>query len=234
LSNARKLFVPDIDGKRRLKRWFPQLTVEVRPHPEPELPAPKDTKRKKDALSRIPPRNVEGARRIAILGSIGPHKGSILIEQTAQAATERGLGIEFIIVGHTDRDKELKAIGNVIITGRFDEVDSVDLLRATNADFAWFPAVCPETYSYTLSAALKVGLQPVAFDFGAIASRLRDLQTGVLMPLELMLDPTRLADRLMALPKHKKRTLTSFEAAVYRSPILESYYGLGRDNHARS
>jgi O-antigen biosynthesis protein len=229
LANARKLFVPNIDVKRRLERWFPNLTVAVRPHPEPEFPVLKPSKVEKDTLSRIPPRHIEGSRRIAILGAIGAHKGSTLIEQTAQAARERRTRIEFIIVGYTDRDNELKAIGNVTITGRYDETDSVDLLRATNADFAWFPSVWPETYSYTLSAALKAGLHPIVFDFGAIASRLRELERGILLPLELMLDPIRLAERLLTLPKHE-RTLTSFKAAVYPSPVLDSYYGLARDD----
>ena len=48
------------------------------------------------------------------------------------------------------------------------------LLQALQADAVWFPALWPETYSYTLSAALEAGLPIIAPNLGAFAERLQD------------------------------------------------------------
>jgi len=79
------------------------------------------------------------------------------------------------VLGYTDRDDCFRDLNNSWITGRYAEAELHDRLIDLGADIAWFPAVWPETYSFTLSAALAAGILPAAFDFGAIASRLREI-----------------------------------------------------------
>jgi hypothetical protein len=85
--------------------------------------------------------------------------------------------------------------------------------------------VWPETYSYTLSAALAAGILPAAFDFGAIASRLRSIGWGELMPLEFMLHPHQIVERLAAMPLRECPAGGLPPPPCYDNP-LESYYGL--------
>ena len=49
-------------------------------------------------------------------------------------------------------------------------------------DLLWFPAQWPETYSYTLSAALRHGLPVVCSDLGAPAQRLAGRPFSLILP----------------------------------------------------
>jgi GT2 family glycosyltransferase/glycosyltransferase involved in cell wall biosynthesis len=146
LHGARRIFVPDPDVALRIGRHVPGLTFTVRPH------AHNASTRWTGART---PAHKGGVRRIALLGAIGPHKGSGLLAETARAAKAQRLPMEFVVVGYTDRDDELNAIGNVSITGPYQEADAVAKLLEANAALVWLPAVWPETFSYTLSTAIE-------------------------------------------------------------------------------
>ena len=105
------------------------------------------------------------------------------------------------------------------------EAELHDRLIDLRADIAWFPVVCLETYCYTLSAALAAGVFPAAFDFGAIASRLRAIGWGELMPLEFMLHPEQIVERLATMPLRDCPVGGLPPPPCYDNP-LESYYGL--------
>ena len=93
----------------------------------------------------------------------------------------------------TDRDSAFQDLGNVVITGPYEEAGVQGLLRSHGCDFAWFPAVWPETYSFTLSTANAAGLYPVAFNLGAIAERIREAGWGALLPFNLVQRPDEIA-----------------------------------------
>jgi glycosyltransferase involved in cell wall biosynthesis len=58
------------------------------------------------------------------------------------------------------------------MTGRYSESELRDLIAAESPDVLWFPQTWPETYSYTLSAAIESGLPIVASGLGALPERL--------------------------------------------------------------
>ena len=226
LAGARRVFVPDRDVALRMHRHFPDVRYTIRPHSY--VPGAHPPKR----LSRAG----GGVRRIAVLGAIGPNKGSAVLRETARAARARDLPLAFIVVGYTDRDAELKRIGNVTITGRYPEAEAVMRLRAAKADLAWFPAVWPETFSYTLSIALEARLFPVAFNLGAPARRLSELGWGAVWPMQSMLDPTGLATLLLEQPitPPPADLADGLGSGGYVAP-LRSYYELEDDDRlARS
>jgi len=128
-----------------------------------------------------------------------------------------------VVVGYTDRDGDLKTLGNVEITGRYVETEAVDRLISAAPDLVWFPAVWPETFSYTLSAVLTAGLFSIAFDIGAVASRIRAANAGALWPMQAMLDPSRLAERLIEEPISQVRGQP--DRPDYHNP-LATYYDL--------
>jgi len=195
LLGARRVFIPDQDVGQRLRRFFPTVNFEVRPHlmkSSGDLGAQRAARKLPERLNR--------RRRIAILGAISNEKGSGLLFDTANAAKSRDLPMDFIVVGYTNRDDELTRLGNVEITGRYEEEETATRLLAVDPDLVWFPAVWPETFSYTLSAVFAAGLFPVAFNIGALASRIRAVNWGTLWPMEAMLDPARLAEMLLREP----------------------------------
>ena len=72
-GGARKVFVPDLDVQRRTKRFFPGVEFELRRHPELRSVTPMQC----TATARRSSPSV----RIALLGALGPHKGSALLER---------------------------------------------------------------------------------------------------------------------------------------------------------
>lgn len=219
LTHARCVFVPNEDVSIRLKRYFPNINFLLRPHPERSKPAvvlekPVIISRQKDV------------RVIAMIGAIGLHKGSALLEQVAKAAKRLKLPLRFHVVGYTDRDASLSAIGNVKIAGKYANEDAARLLLEVNADFVFFASVLPETYSYTLSTTLAARQFPVAFDIGAIARRIKDANFGKLLPVALMSKPRELAVELARLEVPRNMVLPQWKLAEYPH-VLNDYYDYG-------
>jgi GT2 family glycosyltransferase/glycosyltransferase involved in cell wall biosynthesis len=218
VHSARRTYVPDADVKTRIERYFSKLGAEVRPHPE-----------KASECGVLEP-SLSGAhgcgvRRVALLGAIGPHKGSRVLLETAKVALERNAALEFVVLGYTNLDLELAELPNVRILGAYPEAEGVTRLQAVSPDLAWFASTWPETYSYTLSIALRARVFPVSFDFGAIARRIRVLKWGLLLPYQMMLRPSALVDALLSCPITKPGERELLAAVEYKHP-LQSYYDL--------
>jgi len=216
LGSARKVFVPNNDVAGRMTRYFPDIAFNVRPHPEPELDS--------SGLQRIagaPATTV----RVGIIGAIGPHKGSWLVQKCARDAQDRQLPLEFIIIGYTDID-DLKNEPNITVTGAYDEAEIPALVSRHRVQVIFFPATLPETYSYTLSQAVRAGLVPVAFDIGAIAERMRQLGYGaVLMPVAHSNNPALVNDFLLHHAAAGVNPVQEYRFARYPR-ILADYYQL--------
>jgi GT2 family glycosyltransferase len=169
LQSFRHVVVPSEDTRRYLSRAFPAQDIKVLPHPE---------SRQRLAAR---PRQSE-ASEIVLLGAIGPHKGSQQLKDIAQLARLTHPHLQFRVIGHTNIDKELTAIGNVAITGRYRPEYLPTLLAETKGSLALFLSAWPETYSYTLSEAVRAGFVPLVPDIGAPAERVRAARYGVVFP----------------------------------------------------
>ena len=213
LSGARRVFCPDQDVKARLSRYFNPDNLIVRPH-----------------LDRLPPfeplprREGAGELRVAVIGAVGPHKGYYSLLACARHAFKTRAPIRFVVVGYTCNDKELAAVGNVSITGEYAEREIFDLLRKVHPDIVFFPSVCPETYSYTLSIALHAGLYPVAFDLGSIAARIRGASFGKLIPLTAF--PGEIVQALLEAGPEARTKIPPPAPCIEYADILADYYEL--------
>ena len=117
-----------------------------------------------------------------MLGAIGPHKGSHTLLEIARRARLTHPHLSFRIIGYTNIDKALRAIGNVTITGKYTPEALPELLAETTGRLALFLPGWPETYSYTLSELVKHGFIPMVPDIGAPADRVREAKFGVVFP----------------------------------------------------
>ena len=217
LRAARKVFVPSEDVARRMHRYHPGLRVAVRAHPSEggAMPA---------AMEDCEPNS--GNRRVAVLGALLTHKGSSLLLRCARLAWREHAPINFVVVGYTDVDDQLRLLPNVTITGRYWDGDVANVLGAYRCNVAWFPAVWPETHSYTLSAALEAGLFPVTFDLGAPAERLRALSWGKLLPLEHLDDPEAVLAGLLSIdPAAMPPSPSSAPQGKYAN-LIRDYYDI--------
>jgi GT2 family glycosyltransferase len=191
LAGARHVLAPSADTAIRLRRHFPMIEVRTVPHGDDDdlagapiagRPGRGDDE---DHAASIADRPARGTARICVVGAIGVEKGYEILLACARDAAERGLKLEFVVVGHTIDDARLLDTGRVFVTGEFQPAEAVPMIQAQDAALAWLPSVWPETWCFTLSEAWRAGLLVVAFDLGAQAERIRRTGRGVLLPLGL-------------------------------------------------
>jgi glycosyltransferase involved in cell wall biosynthesis len=186
LAGARRVFAPSEDVRSRLTRYFPDLRVLVRPHPE-ALPD----------VQSLAARLVPGEKvRVAVLGTIVAIKGSERLLACARDARSRKLPLEFHVIGSTDRDAVFARMGNVHVTGRYRERDVCELLARARCHLALFPSLCPESFMYSLSIAMAARLFVFCFDLGAQAERLRGWGWGQALALDA--SPAMINEALVA------------------------------------
>ena len=188
LRAAIRVTAPSSDAARRLRRHFPFLRPAVAP-PEPD-PAPPP-----EPSQELPGDPIPG--RIAVVGAIGVEKGYDLLHDCAQDAAARGLGLDFVVVGHTIDDARLMRAGRVFVTGEFEPTEAIALIRRQRAALGFLPSVWPETWCFAQSEMWRAGLRVAAFDIGAPAERIRAAPgRGLLLPLGL--PPAAINNALLA------------------------------------
>lgn len=165
LKNARHVFAPSQDAASRVKRRFPDLEIKVIEHPDLlEVPLPTPTPRASGT-----PRPV---LKVAVIGALSSIKGADSLETVAIEAARRSTPVEFHLLGYAYRRLATQPSAHLTVHGPYAEADLGDLLAWLDPDVVWFPALWPETYSYTLSACLRRGIPVVAPDIGAFPERL--------------------------------------------------------------
>jgi len=153
LLGAERVIAPSHDVADRVGRYVPGLKAEVWPHPEPAWA----------------PRPVT---RVATIGMLSREKGFDRVVASAQDAQARDLPLAFRVLGATAAPLPPLPLSRLSMSGEFREGDLPALLAAERPDVLWFPVQWPETYTYTLSAALAVDVPIVASDIGALPERL--------------------------------------------------------------
>ncbi len=188
LCAADQLQVPNKDVAERLSRYYPDLQLNVTPHEEI---APHEIKLRTPHLSH------NEKLTIVIIGAIGKIKGFDVIRACAKDAKQRNLHLNFVLMGHTIRNRLLLNEG-IKITGKYHDDNALELLEKINPHVVFLPSLWPETYSYTLSIALKAGLPVFAFDIGAIAARLKEAGLADhLMPISHVGTPSQINDEFL-------------------------------------
>ncbi|MFP6640421.1 MAG: glycosyltransferase, partial [Myxococcota bacterium] len=216
LSNSRRVYAPSQDVLSRLDSLVPGVNWRLRPHPE-EYP---------EARSVAASRATDEPLRVAVIGAIGFHKGSRVLLDCANDAAKRDLPLQFHVIGYTDVDRELVTTGKVSIGGTYRDEELQEQLALAGCQIALLPSVWPETFCYTLSAALAGKLYPVAFDLGAIAERIRALGWGEL--LSIRTSAAELNDHLLDLEPPLFPTGSSWQnlETSYKSYLVDYYDSL--------
>lgn len=124
--------------------------------------------------------------KVVVIGALSKIKGADLLEEAAKLCASQSINIEFELIGYGYRELLTYPKANLTVSGRYKESELIDMLKARRdageADLIWFTALWPETYSYTLSAAIEAGLPVLAPDIGAFPERLYQRQNSWLFP----------------------------------------------------
>ena len=183
LSNSRRVVAPTHDVARRLKRYFPEVTIAVE-HWE-STPS-----------REVPTRPSDGNVKVALIGAINAAKGYEVLLACAKDAADRRLPLEFVIIGYSENDEALFDTGRAFVTGKYEEREVSELIHNERPHLAFFPCIWPETWCYALTHAIRSGLQIVGFNFGAIGERLRGKPFAHLVAKNI--SPSRLNDVLLS------------------------------------
>ena len=165
LAQARHVLVPSRDAARRFARMWPAADVRLAPHTDIASPADLPVPQVAAASPGKP-------LRVAVLGALSKIKGADLLEDVAVLAARHRQPLEFHLIGFAYRDLRKQPGAALTVHGAYEEKDLPRLLEWLKPDLVWFPALWPETYSYTLSACLIAGLPVVAPNIGSFAERL--------------------------------------------------------------
>jgi GT2 family glycosyltransferase/glycosyltransferase involved in cell wall biosynthesis len=178
LRGASRIIAPSQDIATRMHRYFPDLAIDVWPHPEgPGLSPPRVT-------------------RVAILGNLSPEKGLHVVAACARDARDRGLPLSFRVLGSTTEPIAQAPAAPLTIYGQYVDSELPQLIAAEKPDVLLFAAQVPETYAYTLSVALQSGLPIVASALGAFPERLAGTPRSTTVPWNA--PPAKWNDALLA------------------------------------
>ena len=164
LRGASRVIAPSQDVASRMRRYIPDLAIEVWPHPE--------------SPGAAVPRTV----RVGILGNLSPEKGLHVVAALARDARERGLPLTFRVLGSTTEPIAQAPDAPLTIYGQYVDSELPQLIASEKPDVLLFAAQVPETYAYTLSVALQSGLPIVASALGAFSERLTGVARGTTVP----------------------------------------------------
>jgi hypothetical protein len=156
---------------------------------------------------------------------LAAQKGAPAVIALAETADPATFAVQ--LIGYPEHPLPERAAARIAVTGEYREADLPALIATARPHVVWFPAQWPETYSYTLSAAIEAGLPIVASRIGAFAERLAG------RPLTWLADPdSATADwaatfgavraTLQAAPKPPRAArpvVADFYGASYAAPL---------------
>ncbi|MDJ0877529.1 MAG: glycosyltransferase [Halieaceae bacterium] len=121
-----------------------------------------------DVLPVSPPRKDLADRplQVLVLGALSIEKGANLLEDTALLAQQENAPIKFTLLGYAYR-----TLRGLETLGAYTDDQLDQLIAGQDPDVIWFPCRWPETYSYTLSAALRSGRPLVVPNVGSFPER---------------------------------------------------------------
>lgn len=183
LQEASLVIVPSKDMEQRVKRYFPLSSIQMRENPE---------------LISNEFQNIQ----VGLIGALSTAKGSGLIKDVLSLVAQRKSPIHFTLFG-TLSDVQLTPEEKQYITilGPYKEENIYSIISCHTVNYFWFPGVCPETYSYTLSIPIRLRIPCLSSDIGAIASRIQTHHWGETYPWNEQSE--KILDRLLEFDYHK-------------------------------
>jgi GT2 family glycosyltransferase/glycosyltransferase involved in cell wall biosynthesis len=206
--DADRVFCPSLDALERLRRFGADANAVLAPHEAVEGGP--------WTLRVVPP--IDGKLRIAVLGTLVNHKGARSVASVAELADPKTTEIH--LIGHVVGPFPETALQRMRVTGPYEDAELAGLIERIAPHVIWFPAAWPETFSYTLSAAIDAGAPIAATRIGAHAERLAG------RPFTWLVDIATSPFGWLRLFEEIRATLLqppSGEAAPLR-PAIEDYY----------
>ncbi|WP_293267682.1 glycosyltransferase [Neptunomonas sp.] len=201
LEGAETCFTPSNDCQQRMEGYFPDATFATVYHQQSQHfsdvgSTGSQNEQAGSARSRV-------VFKVIVLGALSKIKGADVLEALAVHCKQESIDIEFELMGYSYRDLVSAPNSNLTVSGAYQESELQALLEEKimhqEADLIWFPAQWPETFSYTLSAAIESGLPILASSIGAFPERLYGRSNAWVLPRDASLE--LLVNTILAIKK---------------------------------
>ena len=194
LERAAFVIAPSQWASSMLWRYFPEHSVAIVAHGSGQG-MPRD-----DAVHARLDLPDDGVPTVAVIGAIGPDKGSRRLERLVELTRSRGARLRWALIGYLDRSREPTQSDDAVFTqhGPFDSREIGALLDHYRVRLVAYPSVGPETFSYTLSEAWAAARPALVPPIGALAERVAATGAGWVLSEEEWRDEARMLDRIMA------------------------------------
>jgi GT2 family glycosyltransferase/glycosyltransferase involved in cell wall biosynthesis len=224
LDRAAFVIAPSLWAAAVLRRYFPQRRVEVIAH------GSSTGMGRSDAVDTFIPLPDDGRPVIAVLGAIGPDKGSRRLERLVELTRRRALPLRWVLIGYLDRSREPFQTADGIFTmhGPYDSRLLPELFEHYRVKLAAYPSVCPETFSFTLSEAWASGRPAVVPPIGALAERVAATGAGFVLSAEEWHSEERMLDRIAWLVSADGRGALDAAAGQARAATLPKLAGMAQ------
>ncbi|MDG9667315.1 glycosyltransferase [Hahella sp. CR1] len=174
LERAKRVIFPSSDTKDRFCKVFNLDNTVVAWHPDSEKDYTVPKVNRKIGMQK--------GLKILVLGALSREKGALLLESVADLMSSDN--IEFHLLGYAFRPLSK----NIHTHGAYSNAEVPELIDSINPDVIWFPALWPETYSYTLSLSMRSNSVIVAPNIGAFAERLSGRESSIVVPWNMSLE----------------------------------------------
>lgn len=128
-------------------------------------------------IEREHPQLISEPFTIGVVGRIDTIKGALMVRDLAQLLHARKPGWRVVVIGLLSPPC---AMDNVITLGPYQREDLPAIIDKHNVNIAFFPSICPETFSYVTQELVMLGLPIVCFGVGAQAEQVRKYSKGQL------------------------------------------------------
>lgn len=164
-----------------LAKAYPDVIdkIKVTPH---EIPCLRKVKIKKHS-----------GINIGFLGQLSlPQKGANIVRAMGDYLSGSNTNIKLFVIGELKNAPEC-----VAVTGRYALVDLADIVEELQIDCVIIPSICPETFSYTTSEAIQLGLPVFSFRYGAQAEKVQAYPKGTILKSELPEDIINTVEKVL-------------------------------------
>ena len=120
-----------------------------------------------------------GRLHIGVLGTLIAVKGAAVVNELAEYIVKQGMYIPITVVGQS----LVPTMRRIKVLGPYENNELPEILSREGINVILMPTIVPETFSYTISEAMKMGLPIVAFDIGAQGDRVKQYELGKVVPL---------------------------------------------------
>jgi glycosyltransferase involved in cell wall biosynthesis len=167
---------------------------------------------------------------VAVIGAIGPHKGSRLLDALINRLHETDIGI--VVIGYIDSQlsQGWRVPGRYYVHGPYVDAELPGLIAAYGVDIALFPNRLPESFSYTLSEVWAAGIPVIVPEEGALAERVSRHRGGWLLPARFSAeDAVQLLQRLFAPPSATERARVKSQIDSHDPTRIPTLAAMARD-----